>query len=450
MDNKRFDVAVIGCGIAGSLAATAAARSGATVIAIDEAGFPGGALTAMGTGPMMTFHAGDKQVIRGLGQEVISRLQDKGLSPGHTVDSTGYTYTVTPFSSEGMKQILEEMMLEAGVHVLYHTVVFDAYVENETLQNITCISCGKKFCISAAVFIDATGDGDLFELAGVPYESGRPSDGKNQPMTTNFKIANVNSDKIRGIMQEHVEYFPFLCKKPGIERNASRLSVSGFNHIMIDGIQKGKVTVDRDTVLTFETDVPGEMIVNMSRINGEDPIDPASISRAETEGRRQVWELFHYLKDCIPGYENATLITSGPNVGIRSSRRMIGDYMLQGRDVLSNTMFEDRIALNGYPIDIHSADGEATDSTFLKEGTYYSIPYRCLTNPTVPNLMAAGRNISCSFEAQGSTRVSPCCAAIGHAAGCAAALASRDNIFPRAVVISELQKLLLSQNAYLG
>ena len=115
MDNKKADLAVIGCGIAGCMAAIAAARNGCNVLAIDEAGYPGGALTAMGTGPMMTFHAGKTQVVRGLAQEMVDRLVERGFSPGHTVDSTGYTYTVTPFSSEGMKRILEEMMTEAGV-----------------------------------------------------------------------------------------------------------------------------------------------------------------------------------------------------------------------------------------------------------------------------------------------------------------------------------------------
>lgn len=450
MEIINYDLAVIGCGIAGSLAATAAARNGIKVVAIEEAGFPGGALTNMGTGPMMTFHAGDTQVIRGLGQEMIDRLRSEGLSSGHTVDSTGYTYTVTPFSSEGMKKILETMMLEAGVDIYYHTVVFDAVAADSNLDSISCISCGKKFGIKADIYIDATGDGDLFELAGIPFESGRSSDGKNQPMTMNFKISDVDTNEIRKVMEQHYEYFPFLCKKPGIEKQANRLAVSGFNHIMIEGIKDGRVTVDRDTVLTFETNEPGEMIVNMSRINGEDPIDPQSISRAETEGRRQVWELFNYLKANIPGYSNAKLIGSGPNVGIRSSRRMIGDYMLTAKDILSNKMFDDRVVCCGYPIDIHSADGEATDSTFLKEGTYYSIPYRCLTNPKIKNVMAAGRNISCSFEAQGSTRVSPCCAAIGEAAGCAAALAVKTNVLPCNVEIKKLQDMLINEGAFIG
>ena len=216
MNLPDFDIAIAGCGIAGSMAAVTAARRGRRVLAIDEAGYPGGALTAMGTGPMMTFHAGKTQVVRGLPQELIDRLMARGFSPGHTVDSTGYTYTVTPFSAEGMKRILEEMMLEAGVTLLYHTVVTGAEVQSGELKRILCFSCGETFSVSASVFIDATGDGDLLTASGVPVTSGRLSDGKSQPMTMNFKIDGVDTAAIRSIMETQPELFPFLAGKPGI------------------------------------------------------------------------------------------------------------------------------------------------------------------------------------------------------------------------------------------
>ena len=243
MKTYNYDLAVVGCGIAGSMAAIAAARHGIKVLA------------------------------RGLPQEMVDRLVKRGFSPGHTVDSTGYTYTVTPFSAEGMKRILEEMMLEAQVDILYHTTVYGVTKENGLLKSISCFSCGLTFEVSAKVFIDSTGDGDLLCLADVPFDSGRPVDGKDQPMTMNFKVDGVDSDRIRRIMDETPELFPFLCKKAGIEKNAVRLSVSGFQEIMKQGIREGKITCDRDIVLTFETDVHGEMIVNMSRINGESPIN---------------------------------------------------------------------------------------------------------------------------------------------------------------------------------
>ena len=187
----------------------------------------------------------------------------------------------------------------------------------------------------------------------------------------------------------------------------------------------------------------------MSRITGENPLEPLSLSRAETEGRRQVREILAFLKARVPGFEDARLEISGPSIGVRSSRRMQGDYVLTAGDILENRLFEDDIAVCGYPIDIHSSDGAETKSRFLRWGTVYGIPYRCLTNSVVSNLMAAGRNISCTFEAQASTRVSPCCAAIGHAAGAAAALAVENNCWPNAVDVRRLRETLEKQGAYI-
>ena len=163
-----------------------------------------------------------------------------------------------------------------------------------------------------------------------------------------------------------------------------------------------------------------------------------------------MFELLSYLKQNVPGYEDARLLFSGPNIGIRQSRQMVGVYTLTADDILSNRVFEDRIAAFGYPIDIHSSDGTETKSTFLQEGTWYTIPYRCLVNSAVPNLMAAGRNISCSFEAQASTRVSPCCAALGEAAGCAASIAVHHSQLPTEISVPLLQETLLLEGAFLG
>jgi len=444
---ETYDVIVCGAGIAGSMAAIAAGRMGASVLVVEEEGYPGGSMTAMGTGPMMTFHAGDKQTVRGVTDEMIERLKKKNLSPGHIIDSTGYTYTVTPFSAEGMKRELELMMIEAGATLLYHTVITGANVENGVIRSLTCFSCGETFEVAGKVFIDATGDADVIHMAGAPYKQGRDSDGKDQPMTMNYKIGGLDTAKIRELMEEIPENFPFLYPKAGIQKLAPRLSFSGFQDIMKKAIADGEITFDRDIVLCFETDREGETIVNMTRILNENPVDPLSLSRAETEGRRQVWELFHFMKRRIPGFENTYLISSGPRVGIRSSRRMVGCYTLEAEAILNETKFEDGIAAYGYPIDIHSADGTETDSRFLRDGGYYTIPYRCLINDKVKNLMAAGRNISASFEAQASTRTSPCCGALGHAAGTAAAMAVLDDVLPTQVDVKNLREKLAKQNA---
>lgn len=421
--HTMFDLVVVGGGIAGSMAAVAAGREGLGVLLIEEEGYLGGSLTASGTGPMMTFHAGKKQIVRGLVDEVIQRLMRKGLSVGHIVDSTGYTYTVTPFDSEGMKRELELMCLEAGVQLLYHTSLVEAIPEDGLLRSIKCLCAGNLFEIQSTYFIDATGDADLIAMAGIPFEQGREIDGKNQPLTTNFKLVDVDIQVIRNLMDSNVELFPFLAPKAGLQHQASRLSFSGFQQIMQEGIAKGEITFDRDIVLCFETNTPNEVIVNMTRVLDKNPVIPLELTEAELEGRRQVWQLYDFLKTRVPGFEKARMTQSGPSIGIRSSRRLKGVYRITVQDLLQETIFKDSISACGYPIDIHSPDGADTDTTFLREGSYYTIPLRSLLNEHVPNVLAAGRNISCEFEAHASLRISPSAGAIGQGAGTAVALA---------------------------
>ncbi len=445
----QYDLIVAGGGIAGSMAAVAAAREGISVLLIEEQGFLGGSLTACGTGPMMTFHAGRTQVIRGLPEELIARLVEKRLSPGHIVDSTGYTYTVTPFDAEGMKRELELMAIESGVTILYHTTFAAVQLEAGKLNALELLSCGTRFMVKADYFVDSTGDGDLIAMAGVPYEQGRPSDGKDQPMTMNFKLVDVDIDHIRALMDTQVELFPFLAPKAGLEKQASRLSCSGFQEIMRKGIADGEITFNRDIVLIFETNAKNEVIVNMTRIVDENPVQPFSLSRAEQEGRRQVWELYVFLKEKVPGFAHCRLINSGPRIGIRSSRRLQGVYQLSVADIFAQTKFSDAISSCGYPVDVHSPDGSATDTQFLPDGAYYTIPIRCLLNKTIPNIIAAGRNISCDFEAHASLRVSPSCGAIGHAAGTAVALAVHSGVDLLHLDIKKLRDRLLIQGAFI-
>ncbi|WP_428768969.1 FAD-dependent oxidoreductase [Treponema sp. HNW] len=447
---NSFDLIVVGGGIAGTSAAIAAGREGLSVLLIEEQGFLGGSLTACGTGPMMTFHAGNRQVIRGIPDELIQRLKTKELSVGHIPDSTGYTYSVTPFDAEGMKRELELMAAEARVTILYHAVLIDAAVSQQEskIESIKIFSCGNIYEFFSDYFIDATGDADLTYISGAEYVQGRTNDNKDQPMTLNFKLYNVDINKIRELMESNVNLFPFLAQREkGLEKTAVRLSCSGFVDLMKQGRKNGEFNFDRDIVLFFETNTETEVIINMTRVLGENPVEAFSLSRAEIEGRRQMWDLFYFLKKNIPGFANSKLMQSGPNIGIRSSRRIKGEYTLTAADIVSAKKFPDMISLCGYPIDIHSPDGTHTDHQFLTEGTYYGVPYRCLQSSSIKNLLAAGRNISCEFEAHASLRVSPSAGAIGQAAGTAASLAFFNKIDYNQVDIIELRRLLTKNNA---
>ena len=219
---------------------------------------------------------------------------------------------------------------------------------------------------------------------------------------------------------------------------------------MQEGCKTGELSFDRDIVLCFETNASNEVIVNMTRVNGKNPVDPFLLSEAEVEGRRQVWELYAFMKKKLPGFSRARMISTGPRIGIRSSRRLKGLYRMTTEDMFAQRVFEDAISANGYPLDIHSPDGAATDSRFFPYGAFYTIPLRCLLNDTIPNIVAAGRNISSEFEAHSSLRLSPSCGAIGHAAGTAVALALQSGEDVRYLDITVLHNKLLEEGAFLG
>jgi hypothetical protein len=457
--DRNFDVVVVGGGIAGAMAAIGAARCGAKTVLIEQYGFLGGMLTAAGVGPMMTFHSGPTQVVQGLPGELIDRLKSRGKSPGHTEDTTGYTYTVTPFDAEGMKYELDLMFTEAGGQLLYHTMLAEANVENGAIRSIKVVNKAGISEIAGRVFIDASGDADLSAWAGVEFNKGRELDGATQPMTMNMKVRNVDIDRVKDYIRAHPEEFPRLAAEEDRERvlRAERLSIGGFVGAMKEAMDSGELSGVRDDLLFFETNNPGEVIVNTSRILGYDSTDPWSLSEAEVVGRRHVKELEAFLTRKIVGFENAIVVSSGPSVGTRSSRQIKGLYTLTLDDLIECRSFDDVIAHGGYPIDIHPPKGEQEEHfkqrnqeiKHLKAGETYSIPYRCLINDKVRNLVTVGRCISTTFEAQGGIRVTPIAGAIGHGGGVAAALAALGGKPTDEISVRELQAELKKQGAYL-
>ncbi|WP_110945231.1 FAD-dependent oxidoreductase [Paenibacillus phocaensis] len=446
---ESFDVIVMGGGISGTMAAVAAAKSGAKTLIVESQGYLGGTLTANGVGPMMTFHAGEKQAIQGLTDELIERLKGIGKSPGHIFDTTGFTYTVTPFDAEAMKVELESMVLENGGQILYHTMLAEVHTEDQRVVGITLCNKSGLSRLSAKVFIDATGDGDLAVRAGAAFTKGREKDGAMQPMTLKMKMTHVDIAKVKAYIHAHPEDFPLYKGDTSIIEKAPRLSTSGFVGLFKQAKARGEISIPREDVLFFETNTPGEVILNTTRILGHDGTDAWSISRAETEGRKQCRELERFVKKYIPGFENAVVESTGPSIGVRGSRQIIGLYTLTSEDILAQTRFADTIAHSGYPIDIHNPDGEGTKHEKLEWGGMYSIPYRCLVTPALNNVIVIGRCLSATFEAQAAVRTTPTTGAIGHAGGVAAAQAALQDLDVRQVDVGKVQKVLKEQGAYL-
>ena len=426
-----FDVLIVGGGPSGVMAAIAAARNGARTLLVEQYGYLGGALTVMGTHPMMTFHnKAGRQLISGLAQELVDRLVKRGSSPGHILDSITYNSYLVPFDAEGMKVVLDEMVTAAGVTVLFHTLLVDVERAGDRIAAVTLANRGGLTRIPAKVFIDATGDADVAARAGVPCVMGR-GDGAIQPMTMNFKIANVDMGAVRRYAHEHPEDFWFKDGAPAalkILDETPCVSLGGFRKAWQEAKVRGEVDVPRGDVLFFETATPGVVGVNCSRVQGLDPTNPFDLSKAEMLGRQQVQQVFAFLKKHAAGFANGILLETPAQIGVRESRHPQGVYVLQADDLLNETKFPDPILQAGYPIDIHSATGDGTTSRHLRHEGAYQIPLSCLLAGKPVNLLLAGRAISATHEAAAAIRVTPLAMGIGQAAGTLAALAGDGNV----------------------
>ncbi len=443
-----YDVVIIGGGPAGTAAAIASARNGARTLLVEQNGCLGGMLTMAGTGPQMTFHAGSTQVVQGIAEEIVERMVEEGFSPGHMEDFVGYASSITPFDAEGMKLVLETMVREAGADLLYHTVYTGCEREGRKITKVHLYGKQGFFDVAGAVFIDASADGDLATHGGIGSVYGREEDHLAQPMTMNVKVGNVDRDRVIEYVKSHSSDMLSTIPFDRLEL-IPRSGVQGAYSIIKKAKEKGEFPVDRDMVLCFETNNLGEYILNMSRIVKKSAVDSFDLTEAEIEGRRQAHTIIKFMKKYIPGFEDAVIVSTGPHIGVRESRKINGAYKLTASDLLQNIMFEDAIAMGGYPIDIHSPDGESMEHHYLKEGSWYSIPYRCIYTNELDNLLVTGRCLSATHEACAAVRVTPILMAISQGAGTAAAFAALRGLGVAAVNVDQLKEALKADGAFL-
>ncbi|WP_299094554.1 FAD-dependent oxidoreductase [uncultured Metabacillus sp.] len=418
MSNLEYDVIVAGGGPSGIAAAVAAARNGAKTLLIERYGFLGGAGTAMMVNPWMTYSAGPKQIIYGVLQELIDGMSELGMY--------GHPKQKTAFDPEALKYVAEHLCLDAGVELLYHTFLGNAQMD-DSKRNIQSIRVANKaglMDLKAKIYVDTTGDADLSALAGATVEKGREVDSLSQPMTLNFRMANVD-----------------------IDRMPSR---EGMTELYIEAKKRGELKCPRENVLWFYANQEGVIHFNQTRVILKDATNPWELTAAEIEAREQVQEFVSFLKKHVDGFENAYLQTTAPQIGVRESRRVIGDYKLTAEELLNACKFDDVVALGSYPVDIHNPAGEGTLLQHLKPGEWYDIPYRSLIPKNIDNLIVGGRPISATHEAHSALRVQPIAIAIGQAAGTAAALCAKEGKLPRKSDVKQIQNSLLEQGAYLG
>ncbi len=451
----EYDVVVVGGGPAGTVASIAAAREGARVACIERYGFLGGTLTAAMVAPIMGFHAGEQQVVCGIPQEIVDRLMSLGASPGHVPDPIDFCYTVTPFDYEGLKRVLLEMAVEAGVDLWLHTVFLEAQAENGHVEKIRVWQKDGVKDVHAPIFVDASGDADLAVAAGLPVVVGRERDGQTQPLTLMFRLGGVDWDAVMTYLASHdeeVQHGQGVHGRIDIEwlRRLPTRGFAGFTGLVAEARRAGEWSVPRDRLLAFEGVRAGEAIVNTTRVLGRLGTVGRDLAQAEVEGRRQAYAVVDFLKRRVAGFSNAYLLETPAQIGVRETRRIVGDYVLTEEDILAGRKFPDAIACGAYPIDIHDPSSARLVARRLPPGEYYTIPYGSLRPRGGRNLLVAGRCISATHEAFAAFRVSAIVMAIAQAAGTAAALATRSGTPPGDLDVGALQARLRERGAFLG
>ena len=440
----EVDVLVVGAGPAGLMAAQAAALvPGTKVMLIESRGILGGNMT-IGL-PLLGFLGRKGNVIiKGLPLQFVERLQARGEATHHR--ACPLHVSLTMIDPEGTKRLAFEIIKECGIELLMYVFASDVIMEGNTVKGVIIDSKKGREAILAKRVIDCTGDGDIAYRAGAEMAYGNEN-GIAQPPTLMFSMRGVDSRKLRDAIADHPELYDIDFIPNEFFRADDNCTVVGFRNQIKQAREAGyKLPVERTIFMTGMA--PDEWWVNMSRVNGIDATDPEQYTHGEEICAEQNHEIVRYLKAYIPGFENAYMDRVAPFMGIRETRRIVGEYTLNEQEVLNCARFDDVIAVAGYPVDLHHPVGG--DCTLYWCPDSYDIPYRCLIPKKIDGLIVAGRNVSMSHLALASARVMGPAMALGEAAGKAAALSIKDGVELRDLNVTELQEALKAEGAYLG
>ena len=451
LETLTYDLVVAGGGPGGLPAAIAAARQGVKVLLVEKNGYLGGNLT-LGLPLLGYLDLYGNQVIRGIAQEFVDALTEKGAcSPHHWCPMHD---SVTIYDEEVFKVVAFEKCAEAGVDILLYTQVIDTNVENGRLRSVTLFGKGRRIEVSADVFIDATGDGDVGYLAGATFEMGQKGTGKLQPPTLMCTVDGVNEKELVDYLAEHPEetvLAPTIEVGPHYDASYYRTNpdhhvVVAFRKMFTRLKEQGILPVDRDTLISIQTLTPGRVNLNCTRHMGVDGSDVRDLTRATIDGHLQNLKLIEVLRQYMPGFENARLVRFYPFLGIRETRRFHGIDTLTEEDLLNGVIDETTIGIGSYIIDIHDGGGA---STIVKKVMPYGIPYGSTVSKDISNLMFAGRCGSMDSVAMSSLRVMPPLMAMGQGAGVAAAMAVKQGCQPGQIDVAQLRSVLRADGVML-
>lgn len=418
---SEYDVIVAGGGPAGVAAAVSAARLGAKTALVERYGILGGMLTAGQVQPIL-----GRTAKRTMYHEIVELLNRGHADAPRVVTRNG---TEVGVDVEEAKFRLLDLAVSSGVCVYLQTPVVDVVMEGSRLVGVKIGTPSGIRELRGNTIVDATGDGFVAALAGVPYEIGRPGDGKCQPVTLEFTVENVD---------ESCAITAFGGSDPVTLPDGTR-----YSQLCKDANARGELPPNVSIVRLHRTLHPGERNVNATQVNGRDTLTAEGIAEAELLLRRQVEPIMAFLRKYVPGYADARVKSTAATLGVRESRRFRGEYVLSDADVETGTRFPDVVVHKAwFLIDIHNPAGGGQAEKHSQPAVPYDIPYRCLVPQQVDGLLLSGRNISGTHRAHASYRVMGVALATGQAAGVAAALSARKGCVPRKLDYRGIQAAL--------
>jgi len=409
----KTDVLVCGGGPAGVAAAAMAARQQVNVLLLERYGRLGGMAVQGLVGPLMG--SCDSRFVH----ETLKRIGGCAFDPNR------------------LDLQYADIVQESGAKLLLHTWSAEALLDGNRVTGVRAATKQGLVQISARVVVDATGDGDVAYGAGAAFEQGRTGDRLMQPVSIMYLIGGMD------------EKTALLC---GSEEQARRVRVpeGSWEEVVTRGQKSGELAATVGVIRIYRSLRPGLRVVNATQVNDVDGTKPADLTRAELEGRRQAYQVLEFLRKHAPGYENAVITEMPAVIGVRETRRILGEAYLTREDLTSGRRWPNAVVRSAsFPMDIHNPAGsgqaEGAGAKAAQGGATrvkpYDIPYGCLVPKETDGLLMAGRCISGSHDAHASYRVQCIAMGIGAAAGAAAALAAKHAIQPRQVDVKEIQRL---------
>ncbi len=457
-DRSNVDVLVVGAGMAGVCAAIAAARGGARTVLTDRYAFLGGNATAGLLGNFLTFHnMKGEQICDGIPQEIVDELIRLGgaFPEGHLHNAYGNSYSVTPQDGEVLKLVNQKLCLEAGVDLVLNTYTIGPVMDGDRVAGARIVNKSGESEIRAQVVIDASGDADIAAQAGAPFHLG-DEEGKLMSISLFSRMGNVDLDRHLAHVKANPYNFmlgedPYIGKSreeiaAGLRTHKDYPLVTGYYEAVKLAQSRGEFHPNRQRVVFSVTTIPGVVTINSTSMLGYSGVDNDDLNQVAIEGREQIFKVRDFYRKYAPGFEECYVVDSASAIGVRETRRIIGEETLTDEDCIEARKGPRDIGQGAYCLDVHQPSG-VIEHKHVRDGESYGIPYGVMIPQKVENCIVAGRPVSSDRFANGSVRNQAHIMTIGQAAGTAAAMCAERRTTPRELPVEPLREKLRQDGA---